>query len=170
VASLRRAPSSAFQSASGLTVDLDRNLSDAEWERVVADLRATFDARGTVRQEGSLRQWTNGNLQAFLDPGSSGHRLRLRTLKGDAQGLIIGGLVMFGFAATALVIAALRGILDDTGFLAAVGFLATAGLAMFGSAALRLPGWARTRQRQMQDVAARVALAAGSPPSTKEPQ
>jgi hypothetical protein len=152
----------------GLTVDLDRNLSDAEWDRLVADLRATFDARGKVQQEGSLRQWTNGNLQAFLDPGSSGHRLRLSTLKGDAQGLITGGLVMFGFAATALVIAALRGILDDVGFLAAVGFLGTGGLAMFGSAALRLPGWARTRQRQMQDVAARAVTA--GPPSAGESQ
>ena len=154
----------------GLTVDLDRQLSDAEWDRVVADLRATFDARGTLRQEGSLRQWANGNLQAFLDPGGAGHRLRLRTFKGDAQALIIGGLAMFGFAATALMIAALRGILDDVGFLAAVGFLGTGGLAMFGSAALRLPGWARKRQRQMQDVAARAAISAGSPPSITEPQ
>src|ERR1043166_1481093 len=40
----------------GRTVDLDRTLSDDEWERFVVDLRETFDARGTVRREGSLRQ------------------------------------------------------------------------------------------------------------------
>jgi hypothetical protein len=66
-----------------------------------------------------------------------------------------------------LVIAALRGILDDVGFLAAVGFLGTGGLAMFGSAALRLPGWARKRERQMQEVAAR-AVTSGSPNTTRE--
>ena len=40
----------------GLTLDLGRKLSDDEWERFVADLRETFDARGTLRSEGSLRQ------------------------------------------------------------------------------------------------------------------
>src|SRR5215203_4970217 len=48
------------------TVQLDRRLSEEEWERVVVDLRETFNARGSVRSEGSLRQWTNGNLQALL--------------------------------------------------------------------------------------------------------
>ncbi|MGH7710825.1 MAG: hypothetical protein ACREOG_06050, partial [Gemmatimonadaceae bacterium] len=56
----------------GRTVDLDRRLSEDEWERLVVDLRETFDARGTVRREGSLRQWTNGNLQAVLEPTETG--------------------------------------------------------------------------------------------------
>ena len=153
----------------GLTVDLDRQLSDAEWDRIVADLRATFDARGKLRQEGTLRQWVNGNLQAFLEPGGTGHRLRLRTSKGDAQGLIVGGLTIFGFAATAFVIAALRGVLDDVGFLWAVGFLGAGGTAMFASAALRLPGWARLRRRQMEDVAARTAVIASQPSPPRIP-
>lgn len=149
----------------GLTVDLNRHISDEEWERVVADLRETFDARGTLRHEGSLRQWANGNLQAFLEPGGSGHRLRLRTFKGDAPGMILGGLAILGFASAMLVLAVLRGALDDLGFLWAVGALGTGGLAMFSSAAFRLPGWARLRQRQMEDVAARAAVAADSQPA-----
>src|SRR5919201_162065 len=68
----------------GRTVDLDRKLTQEDWERLVVDLRQTFDARGTLRQEGSLRQWTNGNLQALLEPTERGHRVRLRTFKANA--------------------------------------------------------------------------------------
>jgi hypothetical protein len=92
----------------GRTVDLGRKLSDAEWERLVVDLRETFDARGSIRQEGSFRQWTNGNLQALLEAAPTGHRVRLRTVKGDAVGWITGGLGMVGVAA-ALVPMVLRG-------------------------------------------------------------
>jgi hypothetical protein len=35
------------------------------------------------------------------------------------------------------------------------------GLGMFGFGALRLPGWASLRRRQMEGVAARLALAEG---------
>src|SRR5688572_29338664 len=63
--------------AVGRTVELERKMTDEEWERLVVDLRETFDAKGTVRHEGSLRQWTNGNLQVLLEPTAKGHRLRL---------------------------------------------------------------------------------------------
>src|SRR5215204_6198570 len=45
-------------------VSVPRPLSDAEWERVIVQLREIFDAQGVAKAEGSLRQWTNGNLQA----------------------------------------------------------------------------------------------------------
>src|SRR5687767_272399 len=35
----------------GRTIELGRRLSDDEWDRLVVDLRETFDARGTIRQE-----------------------------------------------------------------------------------------------------------------------
>jgi hypothetical protein len=150
----------------GLTIDLGRKLSDAEWERFVVDLRETFDARGTLKSEGSFRQWANGNLQAHLEPTATGHRIRLRTIKGDARGLIIGGLGMLGFATGALILAALRGIIgDDVGFIFSQGVLAAGGAAMFGIGALRLPGWARLRRRQMEDVTARIAVVASSQPT-----
>ena len=60
------------------TVDLPGPLSDQEWDRLVADLRETFQATGEVRSEGSLRQWRNGNLHALIEPTDSGHRLSLR--------------------------------------------------------------------------------------------
>jgi hypothetical protein len=154
----------------GLIIDLGRKLSDDEWDRFVVDLRETFDARGTLRSEGTLRHWANGNLQAHLEPTATGHRIRLRTVKGDARGLIIGGIGMLGFATAALIAAALRGAVGaDVGFLLSQAVLATGGAAMFGIGAFRLPGWARLRRRQMEDVAARIAVVASAPP-TNDPQ
>ena len=76
---------------------------------------------------------------------------------------------MFGFAATAFVAAALQGALGDIGFLTSQATLGAAGAAMFGVGALRLPRWARLRRRQMEEVAARVAVVAGSPPTLGRP-
>jgi len=150
----------------GRTLDLDRRLSNAEWERLVVDLRETFDARGTVTTEGSFRQWTNGNLQALLEPTETGHRLRLRTVNGNARGLMAAGLGLLGVAAATLIAMVLKGRLADFG---GVAFLMSMGLGMFGLGALRLPRWARRRRHQMEAVAARLALAAQSPSSTDTP-
>ena len=50
----------------------------------------------------------------------------------------------------------------------AVSFLGLLGAGMFGSSALRVPRWARTRQRQMEAVAARIAHIASAPPLPDE--
>jgi len=54
-------------------------LTDAEWERLVADLRRTFDAKGKVEVQGRLRSWTNGSLQLHVEPEDSGYTVRMRT-------------------------------------------------------------------------------------------
>ncbi len=153
----------------GRTAELERKITEAEWERLVGDLRETFDARGTVRYDGPFRQWTNGNLQALLEPTETGHRLRLQTVNGNARGAMTTGLATLGIAAAMLLVSAFTGKIVDPGFLSAVGFLSTVGLGMFGIGALRLPGWARLRRRQMEAVAARLALAAQSPPPEESP-
>ena len=137
------------------TIDLDRKLTDEEWERLVVDLRATFDAKGVLKHEGSFRQWTNGNLQVLLEPIETGHRVRFRTVKGDASAMIVMGLVMLGFAVVAFTVTVLRGELN-AGFLAPIGVLGTMGVGMFGLTAFRLPAWARLRSRQMEEIAARL--------------
>ena len=38
--------------AVGQTIEVDRPFTDADWERLVGDLRATFNARGVIRQDG----------------------------------------------------------------------------------------------------------------------
>lgn len=146
----------------GRTIELGRELTDAEWERLVVDLRDTFDARGTVRQDGALRQWTNGNLQALLEPGANGHRLRLRTLKGDARSLMTTGLAILGVT----VVMVLANLLSGSGLAEAARplvFGSALGLGMFGAGAIGVPAWARLRARQMEEVAARLTPpAAGS--------
>jgi len=84
----------------------------------------TFDARGTIRSEGDFRQWTNGNLQALLEPTDAGHRLRLKTVKGQAIPYMGLGSVLLGAAAVTGIGAFLAGapVLDpDTILLAGVG-------------------------------------------------
>jgi hypothetical protein len=140
----------------GRTVELDRRLSDQEWERLVVDLRETFDARGRVSVEGRFRQWTNGNLQALVEPTPAGDRIRLKTVNANAQGLMRVGLAGIGVAAVVLVLSQLGGW--DPGAIRGITLLGTVGAGMFGVGALRLPGWARRRRRQMEGVAARLAL------------
>jgi hypothetical protein len=148
----------------GRTVDLGRRLSDDEWEQLIVDLRETFDARGKIRSEGSFRQWTNGNLQALLEPTPGGHRLRLRTLKGDAMAWLTGGIGVLGVAGAAFLTALVRGTAGQANTLSSLVLMGAMGAAMFALGALRLPGWARTRRQQMEDIAGRLALTAGSQP------
>jgi hypothetical protein len=122
----------------GRTLDLQRNLSESEWEQLVVDLRETFDARGNVSSDGAFRQWTNGNLQVLLEPTASGHRLRLRTLKGSLAVVLTRPIV-------------------DLASLSGTILMSTGGLLMFAMGAVPLPAWARLRLRQMDAVIARLA-------------
>ena len=145
-----------FPIAVGTSVELNRTLSDEDWDRLVVELRETFNARGLVTREGSLRTWRNGNLQVLLEPTPTGQRLRMRTLRGGARELMIGGAAMTTFSVAAWTAAVLQGPISDAGFLAAVGTLAVGGLGMFAAGSLRLPGWARMRRKQMDQIAERV--------------
>ncbi len=64
---------------------------------------------------------------------------------------------MLGAALAALGSVAVSGGVSDPGMLSSLGLLAAMGVGMFGAGAFRLPGWARLRQRQMAEIAARVA-------------
>jgi hypothetical protein len=147
----------------GRTVEVDRPLSDADWERLVADLRETFEARGVVRYDGPFRQWTNGNLQALVEPTPSGHRLRLQTVKGNSRALMSGGIAALGVASATSIAVAAAGSFSN-GSVVGVGFMAAMGLGMFAVGALRLPGWARRRRTQIEAVTARLVIAAETPP------
>ena len=153
----------------GRTVDLVRRLTDDEWERLVVDLRETFDARGTVRADGSLRQWTNGNLQALLEPTPTGHRLRLRTVRGGATGSMTAGLGFLGVGAVMAIASAVTGHVAGTVGGMTGTLIGAWGAAMFALGAVRLPAWASTRRRQMEGVAARLALATATPPAKELP-
>src|SRR6266581_5765835 len=145
------------------TVNLNRRLTDEEWERLVVQLRAGFNARGRTRSDGSLRQWTNGNLQVLLEPTETGHRLRFGTLHGAARASIGAGFAALAVTATFAIATAIGGHLGDA--VPGILFLLAAGVGMIASGVLRLPRWARLRGRQMDALAAQIA----SPP-TSAPQ
>lgn len=140
----------------GRTVQLDRRLSDAEWERLVVLLRDTFQARGVLRTDGSLRQWTNGNLQVLVEPSGTGDRVRLKTRNGNAQGFIVTGVAIVAFTGFMTALGAMTGVIAQTGYVQSLVPIAATGLAAIGLGIARLRGWARARQEQMDGIAARL--------------
>ena len=136
------------------TVNLNRRLSDEEWERLVVQLREVFNARGRTRSDGSLRQWTNGNLQVLVEPTETGHRLRFWTTHGAARASIGAGLAVLGVTAIVALSGAIWGTLGDAA--SGIALMAAAGVGMIASGALRLPRWARLRERQVEALAARI--------------
>lgn len=164
--------------AVGRVIDLPRALTDAEWRVLVTELQYVFGARGRVGSHGGLREWTNGNLYALLEPTESGQRLRLGTLKGSAEALNRMSVASLGTSAilvVAEVIATAMGssILDgDIWTLRGAVLplmLAGMGISMLVSNALSLPRWARAREGQMEPIADSVGAMLDAPP-TDEPE
>jgi hypothetical protein len=147
------------------TVDLHRRVTDDEWERLVVRFREVFRARGATRSDGSLRQWTNGNLHVLLEPTDTGHRLRFGTMHGGAMASIGAGLATLGVTAALAIATAVSGNLLNAA--PGTAFLALAGLGLLANGALRLPRWARLRGRQMEALAAHVAQSP-DPESTRD--
>ena len=138
------------------TVMLNRKLTDAEWDALVVDLRDTFDARGRLRDDGAFRQWTNGNLQALLEPIGDTHRLRLRTTHGPARFWMTGGAAILGVAAITFLVA-VTGAVPNDDLWGQLGSMLALGAGMFAAGALRLPRWASIRRKQMAEIAERTA-------------
>lgn len=138
----------------GRTVELPHAPTDREWQLLLAELRETFGAHGKDRSSGDLRAWTNGNLHAYVEPTEAGHRLRLGTTKGNGLAINRMGMVMMLVAlALFLVAMATGGTTDD---IELAGMLGLIGVGALGANALRLPGWAREREEQMEHIAARA--------------
>jgi hypothetical protein len=146
------------------TVNLNRRLTDEEWERLVVQLREVFNARGATQRDGSLRQWTNGNLQVLLEPTETGHRLRFRTVHGAARASIRMGILLWVVAGALSVGSAIDGSLG--GAISSILPFLAGGAALIVSGALRLPRWARLRGKQMEALAAQIA--APTPPASPQ--
>lgn len=135
------------------TIQLDRPMSDNEWERLVVMLRETFRAQGRVRAEGTLRSWSNGNLHVMLEPTATGQRLRLSTRKGNAAtNVFLGGASMF--AGLTLLFSSSGA--NPTMRMLAGGLFAVMGIGVVASMYVTLPKWARTRSTQMEALAAKA--------------
>ena len=137
------------------TVRLERRLTDDEWERLVVDLRETFDARGVVRAEGSLRQWSNGNLQVLVEPDGEGQRVRFKTIRGQARPFMMGGLGLIGVAGVTYLATMLTGanLASDGTDLATIALL---GVGVFAAGVAPLRSWAKLRRKQMDQLAERL--------------
>ncbi len=147
------------------TVSLSRDLTEDEWERLVADARETFHASGRIRTQGRLREWSNGNLHLFIEPEGSGHRLRMETLKESAAvGLRIGA----GALAMAVILALLSVLTGDPGILTGAVALLAVSVAAFGSRAVTLPSWASRRLEQMDGLAERLTGSLAALPPGEE--
>jgi hypothetical protein len=151
----------------GRVIELPRAVTDREWDVLVSEFRDTFAAKGKLTSHGGVRAWTNGNLHAFLEPTQAGHRLRLRTTKGGAD--VLNGVGIVALIAAILLIT----YVANTGaspvrlelmFL----WLFGGGAAALGTNLLRLPGWAREREGQMEYIAGRVTALLGSAPDDAE--
>lgn len=137
----------------GRIVDLPDRLTDREWERLVVRLRDLFQARGTVTLEGSLRSWSNGNLQILQEPTRDGYRLRMRSLSNSVRGRLMGGGVLL----TLTVILAALAVLGGGGIaevLTILVLIGGGGGALFGSALLDARRWIPTRDAQFQEIGA----------------
>ncbi|MBX7118112.1 MAG: hypothetical protein K1X31_03835 [Gemmatimonadaceae bacterium] len=134
---------------------LDRRLTDEEWERLVVLLRDTFDARGQVQVIGNLRQWTNGNLQVLVEPGTGGDRVRLRTRNAAAQALLSMGTT---FLTTALILVGItqaQGTVDPA-IASALVPLVGGGIGTLIAGIVRLRRWAPLRLLQMRRIVERL--------------
>ena len=142
-------------------VDLPRAPTDREWEQLVAEFRTTFGTRGRVTSSGGLREWSQGNLHICLEPTERGEQLRLSTLKSNAMAFNGLGSVMAGMGALMGVVIAVDG--KPAKALVVVAMFGAMALTMFGINLVRLPLWARERQRQMEAIAERAVKLLSAP-------
>jgi hypothetical protein len=137
-------------------VPLGRALSDEDWARLVAQLRATFAAEGRTRVTGARREWRVGNLRVTHEPAGNGAVLELRTRKGNARAVLQLGVLLL-LAALAAALIATAGEAGDPGDLRRLAFARLAGLVgalLLVVGVLRLPAWAHERARQFEALAA----------------
>ncbi len=136
-------------------IEVPRMLTDVEWDRVVIRLRETFVAEGRSTREGSIRQWRNGNLRVMLEPTATGSRIRMSTVRGDANirtQLGLGALALSG--TTAAIFSFTPGLTArNWGGVVMIGVM---GAAMLVRNVLALPRWAKTRAQQMEALSAEV--------------
>ena len=115
-----------------------------------------------VTSDGGVREWTNGNLHAYVEPTATGYRLRIGTQKGSAipQFLMGGAAMTLGVALTTLF------FFEDLGRAALVlpVLMTFFGATAVASNLLRLSTWAGRRQAQMAHIGETVTALIGATP------
>ena len=142
-------------------VDLPRAPTDREWELLISEFRTTFGTQGHAVTSGGLREWSHGNLHICVEPTEHGQQLRLSTLKEDALALNGLAVLMGGMAALMSAVVAAAGKPEKA--LVVLGMFGGMALAAFGANLVRLPRWARERERQMEAIAEHAVKLLSSP-------
>jgi hypothetical protein len=137
-------------------VELDAPMTDARWEQMVGELRDRFDARGTVKVDGNLRQWTNGNLSVMVEPTARGSRVRFRTTNGRSRALMTAGASQIAAGAVVASVFVAQGLPMSSGAIGGISFLSLLGVGLFSAGALPLGAWARARAEQFRELAGRL--------------
>ena len=144
-------------------VTLDGPPSDAAWDRLVLDVRETFDAVGTTERVGDARVWRNGNLRAVLEPSGPGARFRLQTHRRGDTRLLLGVGGVNALLAVLFALTPFQSNGPESSALALLGF------ALLAYAWVRQTTWVRRRERQMDAVAGRAQRAARPGPLAAGP-
>ena len=138
------------------TLDLPDSFSTEDWEQLVTDLRDTFDAHGKIEENGSMREWTNGNLKALVESTGSGYRLRMRTRKGNMRTLLYLGIGYMGLAIIMMSYLAFGANESLPVALITLSLIFTVGFSSLASVMISQPRWALKRERQMKEICDRV--------------
>jgi hypothetical protein len=133
-------------------LDLPRAPTDREWELLVSDFRDTFGVQGRVTTSGGFREWSSATLHISIEPTASGEQLRLTSLKDDAIIFNFFGAITAVLAVLTGAVVAAAGKPPEKAF-AAFGMFGGMALAAFVVNVIRLPQWARERERQFEEVA-----------------
>ena len=140
--------------SAGHVVHLSRMPKPDEWDRFVVRLRDTFDAVGTVRTEGSLQTWSNGNLTVLLEPQADGARLRFQSLHSASKGYLDGGIILGATSAMMVAgfwtIAALGGKPVPWGLYGLAASFLPSGAAMWARGRSRAGRWLPERRGQFR--------------------
>ncbi len=142
-------------------VELPRAPTDREWELLIAEFRSTFAAQGEATTTGGLRQWSNGDLHISVEPTEHGQQLRLSTTNSLGQALNAFGVLMSAMALIMGAVVAASGKPEK--IVPVVGMFGGFAVASFGANLLRLPRWARERERQMAALAERAVKLLAKP-------
>lgn len=152
----------------GHVVPLPRNLTDREWELVVAKLRTTFGVKGEATSQGGLREWSHGSLHAFVEPTETGYRLRLADTNAGAMVAMLGGGAFLSFAA--LIFIVLLGKVDPGFKFVVPGFFSLIGGGLLGGSVRMLPRWARQAEARMEELGSYAASLTGRPEPDRLPE
>lgn len=155
-----------FPTTVGRIVPLPRNLTEREWELLVAELRTTFGGKGVVTSQGGLREWQHGDTHALIEPTETGYRLRLVDSSPAIAGIAVGGILMAVFL---MIFVVLLGKGDPGLKLLFPSFFVLSGAAMAAASALSLPRWARRQEKSMEHLARRAASLLALPAPRDEP-